>query len=264
MALPMDPVQSSSLVNIQTVAIAQPTFLPWAGWFDLADQADVMVILDDVAFSKQSWQQRNRIRTRGGLEFLSVPVKTSGRLGQGIWECELADQPFVGKMLKSLQANYAKAPFFINAIDELATTMETAAGTNRLVELNYALISWMVGRLGITTPMIRASTLNVGGERGEHVAAICESVGADRYLSPAGAENYLIEDRNAFDRRSISVWIHAYEHPEYVQRFTPFIPYASALDLIFNVGPAAAEIMRSGRRPARTLGENLQRSSEEL
>ena len=246
----------------KTCVISQPTFLPWLGWFDLADQGDVMIILDDVAFSKQSWQQRNRIRTRNGLEFLSVPVSTSGRLGQRILDCELADQPFVEKMLKTLRANYAKAPFFENAIDELGAAMITAADTGSLVELNCALISWMAGRLEVATPMIRASTLGAGGQRGEHVAAICECMGADRYLSPEGAESYLVEDRVAFDRRGISIWIHVFEHPQYVQRFPPFMPYASALDLIFNAGPAAAEVMRSGRRPARAFGENLHSNSE--
>jgi len=246
----------------KTCVISQPTFLPWLGWFDLADQGSVMIILDDVAFSKQSWQQRNRIRTRNGLEFLSVPVKTSGRLGQRIMDCELADQPFVEKMLKTLQANYAKAPFFEDAIDELAATMRTAAGTGRLVELNCALISWMASRLDVTTPMIRASTLKVGGQRGEHVAAICECVSANRYLSPAGAEGYLMEDKGAFDRRGIVVRLHVFEHPQYLQRFSPFMPYASALDLIFNIGPAAGEVMRSGRGQARAVGEDLQSHSE--
>ena len=246
-----------------TCVISQPTFLPWLGWFDLVDQSNVMIILDDVQFDKRSWQQRNRIRTCNGLEYLSVPVKTTGLYHQRIMDCELADQPFIEKMLKTLRANYAKAPFFANAIDELATTMKTAASTGRLVELNCALISWMTDRLGVTTPMIRASTLGAGGERGDHLAAICERVGADRYLSPAGAENYLIEDKDAFDRRGISVWIHVFEHPQYVQRFPPFMPYASALDLIFNAGPTAAEVMRSGRRPARAVEKNLLGNSEE-
>jgi hypothetical protein len=235
--------------------VSQPTFLPWLGWFDLADQADVMVILDDVAFSKQSWQQRNRIRTRNGLEYLSVPVKTAGRFGQKIIECELDDQPFVEKMLKSLQANYAKAPFFSDMIDEFAATMRTAADTGRLVELNCALIAWLANELGVTTPMIRASGLIASGERGEYVAAICESAGANRYLSPAGAESYLVEDEEAFIRRSISIWIHEYEHPRYAQCFAPFMPYASALDLVFNAGPDAGAVMRSGRRPARAIRE---------
>lgn len=244
--------------------IAQPTFLPWLGWFDLADQGDVMIILDDVPFSKQSWQQRNRIRTQNGLEYLSVPVKTSGRLGQSIAECELFNQAFVVKMVKSIQANYSKAPYYDCNIDELITTLQTAASTNRLVELNCTLISWIAEKLGVTTPMIRASTLGASGIRGEHVAAICECVEADRYLSPAGAESYLIEDKHAFEWRGIEVLIHVYEHPEYVQRFSPFIPFASALDLIFNLGPAAGEVMRSGRRAARALGENIPNNLEEF
>jgi hypothetical protein len=240
----------------KTCVILQPTFLPWLGWFDLADQGDVMVILDDVAFSKQSWQQRNRIRTPNGLDFLTVPVKSSGRLGQRIADCELDNQHFVRKMIGSLQANYAKAPWFAGAIDEIAAIMNVAVASNRLVELNCALIAWIAARLEVTTPMIRAGTLATGGERGEHVAAICEHLGAKHYLSPPGAEDYLIEDKAAFDRRGISIWIHEFEHPEYSQRFAPFMPYGCSLDLIFNVGPASPAVMRSGRRTARALREN--------
>jgi len=243
--------------------ISQPTFLPWCGWFDLADQSDAMILLDDVSFSRQSWQQRNRIRTPNGLEFLSVPVKTAGRSGQKILECELAAEPFLEKMLKSLRINYAKAPFFAAAIDEFSSVMQAAVATGRLVELNCALIAWMAKRLCITTPMIRASTLGAGGQRGEHVAALCESVKADRYLSPAGAEAYLLDDRLAFDRRGISIWLHVYKQPEYRQIFSPFMPYASALDLIFNAGPEAPEVMRSGRGMARLLADAVNSTSAE-
>lgn len=246
------------------LAIAQPTFLPWVGWFDLADQVDLFIILDDVGFSKQSWQQRNRIRTQNGLEFLSVPVKTSGRLGQRIADCELVDQSFTVKMVKSLQTNYAKAPFFKDTFDDFVTTLQTAAHTNLLVELNCALISWMAARLGVTTQMTRASTLAAGGERGEHVAALCACVGADCYISPPGAEGYLVEDKQSFERRGIEVLIHVYEHPVYVQRFAPFIPFASSLDLIFNLGPAAGEMMRSGRRSARAVSNTIQKGEEEV
>lgn len=234
--------------------ISQPTFLPWLGWFDLVDQADVMVLLDDVAFSKQSWQQRNRIRTSRGLEYLVVPVKTSGRFGQRIDECEIADAQFGRKLIGSLRASYGRAPFAGPALDQLAGVVTEACATGRLVDLNSALISWIAERLDISTPMIRATTLATAGKRGEHVASICEELDAEQYLSPAGAEGYLLEDRQAFDARNIGVWLHVYEHPIYSQRFEPFIPYASALDLIFNEGPKAAAIMRSGRREARPLG----------
>jgi len=238
------------------IAIAQPTFMPWIGWFDLMDQVDLFVILDDVAFSKQSWQQRNRIRATNGLNFLTVPIKTSGRLGQLITECELADQSFIVKMVKSIQVNYSKAPFFHATFDEFRSVLEAGARTNYLLELNCRLIFWMAEKLGISTLTIRSTELNVGGERGEHVALICDCVGAGRYLSPVGAEVYLIEDKSFFDQRDIEVLIHAYEHPIYEQRFSPFIPFASALDLIFNLGPASGQVMRSGRCMARALNEN--------
>lgn len=243
-------------------AIGQPTFLPWLGWFDLVDQSDVMIILDDVQFSKQSWQQRNRVRTANGLEFLSVPVKTAGRLMQRIIDCRLADDRFVKKTIGTLQANYAKAPFFAETFAELAKILKFGASTGSLLELNCELILWMADKLGVTTSQIRASALAAQGRRGEHVASLCECVGADTYISPPGAEAYLNEDRGAFDRRGIRLGIHVYEHPEYRQCFVPFMPYASALDLIFNTGPAAGEIMRSGRRTARPIVPAVSSSSE--
>jgi WbqC-like protein family len=94
----------------------------------------------------------------------------------------------------------------------------------------------------------------VEGKRGAYVAKLCEFVGAVRYISPPGAEAYLIEDRAEFDSRSIVVELHVYEHPAYRQCFQPFVPFASVLDLLLNEGDRAGEIMRSGRRPPRWLG----------
>ena len=242
----------------KTIAISQPTFLPWLGWFDLADQADLFVILDTVAFSKQSWQQRNRIRTQNGLEYLSVPVKTSGRFGQQIKDCEIVNQVYLVKMIKSVHINYIRAPFFESVYSDFINTMQTAASSNRLADLNIALIFWMSKYLDISTKMVLASTLNVSGQRGEYVAAICECMGAHRYLSPLGSEGYLLEDRRSFERRDVEVFIQMYEHPEYAQQFKPFIPFASTLDLIFNLGPTAGAVMRSGRRVSRPLFENKQ------
>ena len=239
----------------KTCVILQPTFLPWLGWFDIADQGDIVVLLDDVAFSKQSWQQRNRIRTINGLEYLTVPVKSSGRFGQRISDCELDNHFFVNKMIRTLNASYGKSPWFAELIEEVADIMNKAVKTNLLVELNCALIFWLAKRLNVDTPMIRASALNVGGQRGEHVAAICECLHSNSYLSPRGAQEYLIQDKQEFDSRNISIWIHQFEHPEYMQRFSPFIPYGSSLDLIFNAGQDSSLIMRRGRRNPYAIGD---------
>jgi hypothetical protein len=247
-------------MSAKTVVIAQPTFLPWAGWFDLADQADVLILLDDVAFSKQSWQQRNRIRTSEGLSYLTVPVRTSGRLGQRIVDTDLASVTFVEKLLRTIGQSYARAPYLGRYFQDFSAVMRQSAASSRLVDLNCGLIAWLADVLGIMTPRVRSSEMGVEGKRGEHVALLCESVQASRYLSPAGAEDYLLEDRDEFDRRRISVQLHVYAHPIYRQCFQPFTPYATVLDLLFNEGDAAATILRSGRRQARELGTPAEES----
>lgn len=241
-------------MSVRTVAILQPTFLPWAGWFDLTDQVDLLIILDDVAFSKQSWQQRNRILTPKGLSYVTVPVKTAGRLGQRILDTELVDTLFVDKVIGAISTNYVHAPYFAAYFSDFCNVFRASASTGKLADLNGGLINWLLEKLGVTTPCVRSSELSVDGTRGELVAKLCEHVGASRYLSPAGAEEYLLEDRSEFDKRSIVVELHVYDHPVYRQCFVPFAPYASVLDLLMNEGDASGDIMRSGRRPSRLLG----------
>lgn len=236
------------------IAILQPTFLPWLGWFDIADQVDSLVLLDDVAFAKRSWQQRNRLRTVRALEFATVSVFTSGRYGQPIFNVQIADAQFAVKLERTIVTNYARAPFFQQLSPSFFHALHEGAVEGKLSALNRHLIDWFWKVLGLSTPMCLSSSLNIEGKRGQYMAALCEALGADEYLSPLGAEEYLLEDRSAFDHRDIGVWLHEYSHPEYRQVFQPFIPYASTLDLLFNEGPASMGIIRSGRCVARPLG----------
>lgn len=238
---------------VKTIAIAQPTFLPWLGWFDLADQVDFLILLDDVALSKQSWQQRNRIQTPDGLSYLTVPIRTAGKFGQRICDTEIIGDKFVKKTLRTVAQNYRRAEHFERYYPEFCAVLENSVASGSLCGLNCGLIDWLAAQLGVFTPSVRSSQLGVGGKRGNHVAMLCEHVGAKRYISPAGAEDYLIEDRTEFDRRTIAVEVHVYEHPVYRQCFQPFEPYASALDLLLNEGDRAGPILRSGRRSPRQL-----------
>jgi hypothetical protein len=249
-------------MDVKSLAIAQPTFLPWLGWYDLVDQVDLLVLLDDVAFSKQSWQQRNRIRTPDGLSYLTVPVHTAGKLGQRICDTKTVGNAFMHKILRTIAQNYRRAEYFDRYYPQLCAVLEKSAATQSLGDLNCGLIEWLAAQLGIATPSVRASELGVGGKRGAHVAMLCEHFSTRKYISPPGAENYLIEDRAEFDRRSVAVEIHAYEHPVYRQCFEPFEPYASALDLLLNEGDRAGAILRSGRRPGRGLGKNFSEQEE--
>jgi hypothetical protein len=231
----------------------QPTFLPWLGWFDIVDQSEVAILLDDVAFSKQSWQQRNRIRTAQGLEILSVPVKSAGRLGQLILDVQIANPDFHTRVLSKISLAYRRSPFFETYFTCLGERLDSASRSGLLAEVNIALIEFLCESLGISTPLVRSSALGVPGTRGDKVAALCQAVQATEYLSPAGSEDYLRADRSAFDDRGISIGLQVYVHPVYGQVFTPFAPYASTLDLLFNEGPRSLHIIREGRRAPRAM-----------
>ena len=229
-------------------AIMQPTFLPWVGYFDLIDQADVFVLLDTVQFEKQSWQQRNLVRAPKGLEWFTVPVFIKGRFGQTIREVQVKTGAFPEKQIKTLRQHYGRCPYFHDYWPELEKILFGVRQHESLVTMNVALIHWLAGRMGITSRFVLASDLNVDNHRSGRLVAILQTIGADGYLSPRGSMEYLVQDSQVFAEAGIPILFHTFVHPEYRQRYAPFEPGASAIDLLFNEGPVAAEILRSGRR----------------
>ena len=229
------------------IAICQPTYLPWLGYFDLMDQVDAFVFLDTVQFEKQSWQQRNRIKTPSGLQWLTVPVVFRGRLDQKIHEVEIRDVEFRHKHLRAIELNYARAPFFASHFPALSTIL-TGIGVNaRLSDLNLQLIQWLARVLGVRTPSVLASSLNMQGRRTQLLADICHKVGAGEYISPIGSAEYLLNELDLLTSANVETFFHNYDHPRYAQQFPPFLAFASVLDLIFNEGDRSMEIIRSGR-----------------
>ncbi|MCP3983668.1 MAG: WbqC family protein [bacterium] len=236
------------------LAIMQPTYLPWSGYLDLADQVDAFVFLDDASFAHRSWQQRNRIVANGALQWLTVPVRVKGLRGQTIQEVEIARPDFWLKHLRTLAHAYARAPFFAQSAPGLEAVFSRQGGWTELAGLNLALIEWLFDEFGIAVPTHRSSQLKAGSRRGERLAAICEELGADHYLSTPGAEPYLMEDQEPFLSRGIRVSIQSFELPLYSQCCESFVSQASAVDLLFNEGPEALSILRRGRHDARPIG----------
>lgn len=230
------------------IAIAQPTYLPWLGYFDLLDQVDKFVLLDTVQFEKKSWQQRNRIKTPTGLLWLTVPVVSRGRLGQRIVDVEIREAEFWHDHLRSVELNYRRAPFFDDYYPALSELLRSASSDLRLAELTISLLRWLAEALGIKTPIVRSSELAVDGKRTHLLAEICSLSGATTYISPLGSADYLLSELPVLTGRSVNVVFQHYEHPLYRQLFPPFQAHASALDLLFNEGENALAIIRSGRR----------------
>jgi WbqC-like protein family len=232
------------------IAIAQPTYLPWLGYFDLLDQVDQFVLLDSVQFEKQSWQQRNRIKTPTGLQWLTVPVVFRGKLGQRIADVEIREPEFWRDHLRAIELNYSRAPFFEHYFKVLSDLIRAESAQQSLCRLTTALLRWVGADLGITTPTVQSSELAVRGKRTHLLEEICASLGATAYLSPLGSAEYLLAELSILTNSGIEVSFQHYEHPEYKQLFPPFQPYACVVDLLFNEGPSSLQVIRSGRRKA--------------
>jgi len=246
------------------IAIAQPTYLPWLGYFDLLDQVDQFVLLDSVQFEKQSWQQRNRIKTPTGLQWLTIPVVFRGRLNQRIVDVEIRDGDFWRNHLRAVELNYRRAPFFDMYYPAFSELLRSPAANLRLVELTIPLLRWLCSALGIFTPMVRSSEMQVSGQRTHLLAEICGSMGAAYYLSPLGSTNYLLGEQEVLTGQGIEVGFQHYEHPSYRQMFPPFQAHGSVLDLLFNEGENALPLLRSGRRVPFTPDEAARQLREKV
>jgi hypothetical protein len=227
----------------------QPTYLPWIGYFGMMHRVDVFVLLDSVQFERRSWQQRNRINTAGGPLVLTVPVITAGRGRQKIVDVEIdTSRRFEIKHLMSMSRGYAKSPYYGCYLEELTTIYDR--GYRYIAELNIALIEWIRRKLCISVQIERSSRIAAGGKRIELLVNICKALNATHYLSPPGSRVYLNGDPS-FAENGIALSYHDFEHPAYRQPYSPFAPYLSAVDLLFNEGPDSLSIIQTGyREPA--------------
>jgi len=237
------------------LAVMQPTYLPWLGYFDLIDQSHVFVFHDNVQFEKQSWQQRNRIKTSQGGQWLSVPVYQSST--QTIIEVSIVQIGTIAdwrrKHWKSLATSYQKAPFWSTYGPVLEEVYQRK--WEKLSELNIHLIHLFSRWLGLSSRVVRASELpSLPLARAERLVALCKMFEADVYLSPAGSRSYLESDE-LFQKNGISLVFQQYDHPEYPQLHGGFISHLSVLDLLMNCGPSALEIIRSGRKKWKKCSE---------
>jgi len=230
----------------------QPTYIPWLGYFDLIDEVDKFIFLDDVKLEKCSWQVRNRIKTSQGELYLTIPVRmTKGRNRLKINETIIHDEIFWRKKhLKSILYNYRKSAFFdiIYPFVEKLIQNETI----KLCDLNVNIIRAVSEGIRINTKFALSSSLkNIFGTKTLRLVSICKKIGCDEYLSPQGSAVYIEKNSpgGEFPKNNINLFYQNYEHPVYNQLYSEFLPFMSIVDLLFNYGFAETlEIIRGGRR----------------
>jgi hypothetical protein len=227
---------------VTTVAVLQPGFLPWLGFFDQMSRSDYFVYYDDVQFDKHGWRNRNRIKTANGIAWVTVPVRHTGLHGQSILDTEIdSSKKWSRKLVASIAQSYARSPHCARYMEELTDAL--CSDTPRLLlDLDLRTTELMRKWLDIRTPLLRSSELGIGGGQTERLVAICKHLKADTYLSGNAAQDYLQQD--LFAAEGISVVWQNYSHPIYPQLHGEFVPYLSAIDLILNLGPDSPSAFR--------------------
>lgn len=225
------------------IAIHQPEFMPWPGFFNKMALADLYVVLDNVQFKKRYFENRNQIVSPNGRVFFAgVPVITKTRYTQTINQVEIDNtKHWKEKLISKIYHNYCKAPFFGDYFKKLMELIEEKE-FHLLIDLNMALIAFFRKVLGIITPIITSSSLNLQDYHGSDlILQLCLGQRADVYLCGVSGKNYLkLED---FEKKDIQVQWLDYRSPVYGQLCPDFIPALSSLDLLFNQGNKSLDIL---------------------
>jgi len=216
------------------VAIMQPTFLPWLGYFALLSSVDHFAFLDDVKYAPQSWHSRNRIKTPHGELMVSLPI-ASVHSSLKIKHATISPVHNHRKFLKRLSSNYSMAPHGDICLQIVDTAYKKCGGS--LSEFNIGIISAVTQLCGINTILSRISEMpDIQGAKGQRVYNIAKTIGASQYVSPTGSLSYLQND-NPFADSEISLRFVNFSHPEYPQGKGPFLPNMAVIDALAWVGP---------------------------
>lgn len=232
----------------RVVAIHQPECFPWLGFVDKAAQADAFVVLDDAQYSKNYFNNRNKVRTAQGWTWVTIPVETAGRSAQTFAEAPMREDGWRRKHLATWTQCYGPAKFGDRYLPFLRDLY--ARPLARLGEFNTAAIRWLFEQFEVKAEVVLSSELACSGAATDKLLALCRELGATEYLSGVSGKEYLEESK--FRDAGIAVRYQEFHHPVYAQRFEPFLPAMSSFDLLFNHGPEAARILRDPAAPRMT------------
>lgn len=228
---------------MKKIAILQSNYIPWKGYFDLINSVDEFVIYDDMQYTRRDWRNRNKIKTPGGLRWLSIPVEVKGKYFQKINETIVSDRGWSTTHWRTIGQFYSKAKFFTD-YKHFFEDFYIENQEDRLSLINIRLIELVCSILDIKTKISSSSDYKLLNGQTEKLLGICQQAGADVYLSGPSAKEYF--DESLADKMGIKVeWMDYSGYPAYRQLYPPFEHGVTILDLIFNEGPGATSFMKS-------------------
>ncbi|MFH1783745.1 MAG: WbqC family protein [bacterium] len=227
------------------LSVHQPQYIPWLGYFDKIDKSDCFIFLDNVQYKHREYQNRNKIRTKDGWIWLTVPVISKGLGRQNICDVQINNEfKWQSEHLKSLENYYNRAPFFKDHYHFFERVYSLK--WEKLADLNIHIIKYILEQLGIDTPLYYESKIGTTSQSTKRIIEVCKKLKADVYLSGIGGKGYLEEEQ--FSQAGIKLEYQNFIHPEYSQQYMKekdsFQGYMSIIDLLFNEGPQSIRILR--------------------
>jgi hypothetical protein len=226
------------------VAAHQPHYMPWLGYLDKLAKADRFVVMDDLQYEAQNFQNRQRLKLACGAQWLTVPL-VRGAQSERICDKQIDNtgnprHHWQRRTWRTIEIHYGRAPYFGRYADELrAVYLQPWLS---LVELDLKMLELACTWFALPVPIIRASTLQLRGHKTDRLIDLCAKVGARAYLSGGGGStSYLDVER--MGRAGIGVIWQQFEHPRYPQRYTGFASHLGFIDLLLNCGPASRDIL---------------------
>ena len=229
------------------VCVHQPNFLPWTKLFDKVLGSDVYVAYDSVQYTRSEFHSRQLMTGRDGPVWVSVPVLARGRGRQPLYAVEVVkDGGWRAAHLRLLTEHYRSARYFREV---MAILEGVYAGDDRLlVDFNLHLLCALLGYVGGTTRVVRATWFDHGGDNTERIIQLTRAVAGDVHLTSTYGTTRRYIDWARVAEAGIDVEAQRFSEPRYRQQFEPFRPNLSAVDLLFAVGPAAGELLTARRR----------------
>lgn len=216
------------------IGIHQPELLPWYGYIHKLYYSDIFVLLDDVQFKKNNFQNRNKVLTKHGEIWLSVPVDSKERLENTIRQTSIIwHKDWRKKFIATITQNYSKHAYY-HELEDFLKIFDKRHDT--IFEISYDILNFIVELLKIDTTIILQSELNPSGQKTSLLLDICKKINGKKYLMGRGGSDYF--DYDLFKMNDIEVLHHDFIQPQYFQLNSPdeFIPYMSFIDIIANIG----------------------------
>jgi|MDTG01.1.fsa_nt_gb hypothetical protein len=219
-----------------TIAIMQPTYLPWIGYFDLIKSADNFIFLDDVKFEYNSWHRRNKIISNIGKEqFISIPISSSRKFN--IEKTVVNDEiNWRNEHMKKITDSYKKSEYF-NEVKNIFFSIIKDTSKNLLSDINVSIIKKISRALEFNTTFHLSSEIKVQGKKSKKLLNILNYFNEEKYISPIGSKEY-IEKEGLLEKEKIKIKYYNFKEKPYAQinNKNQFISYLSIIDLMMNIG----------------------------